>query len=100
MFFKLAFEEIKQGSEFSLLVCCEHIYVYIFWFKQKTADEGIQIHCGKLVLLCYWFWHLLQGVLLQRAHEGPLLLCRLEAAVAELGGGVDELELDGLQVFA
>jgi hypothetical protein len=36
-------------------------------------------------------------VLLERAHEGVLVLRRLEATVAELGAGVDELQLDVLQ---
>merc|ERR1719411_129192 len=36
-------------------------------------------------------------VLLERSHEGSLLLVGLEPAVAELGGGVDELELHVLQ---
>ena len=36
-------------------------------------------------------------VLLERTHEGSLLLVGLEPAVAELGGGVDELELHVLQ---
>lgn len=33
-------------------------------------------------------------------HEGPLLLGCLEAAVAKLGGGVNELEVDVLQGLA
>merc|ERR1712045_1071078 len=36
-------------------------------------------------------------VLLEGSHEGSLLLVGLEPAVAELGGGVDELELHVLQ---
>ena len=35
-------------------------------------------------------------VLLERAHEGSLLRMGLEPAVTELGGGVDELEVDDL----
>lgn len=33
-------------------------------------------------------------------HEGPLLLGGLEAAVTELGGGVDKFEFDGLPGLA
>merc|ERR1712045_486690 len=36
-------------------------------------------------------------VLLEGSHEGGLLLVGLEPAVAELGGGVDKLELHVLQ---
>ncbi len=36
-------------------------------------------------------------VLLERSHEGHLVLRRLEATVAELGAGVDELQVDLLQ---
>lgn len=36
-------------------------------------------------------------VLLEWPHEGHLVLRRLEAAVTELGAGVDELQLDLLQ---
>ena len=40
---------------------------------------------------------LLLLVLLQRTHEGGLLGVGLESSVTELGGGVDELEVDDLQ---
>ena len=36
-------------------------------------------------------------VLLERSHEGHLVLRGLEATVAELGAGVDELEVDLLK---
>ena len=36
------------------------------------------------------------AILLERAHEALLLLDRLEATVAHLRGGVDELEVDVL----
>ena len=36
-------------------------------------------------------------MLLERSHEGVLVLRGLEATVAELGAGVDELQLDVLQ---
>ena len=36
-------------------------------------------------------------VLLERTHEGSLLRVGLEPAVTELGGGVNELEVDNLQ---
>ena len=39
-------------------------------------------------------------VLLERSHEGHLVLRGLEATVAELGAGVDELEVDLLEGLA
>ena len=40
---------------------------------------------------------LLLAVLLEGAHEGSLVLGGLEPSVAELGAGVDELEVDLLK---
>ena len=40
---------------------------------------------------------LLLAVLLEGTHEGGLVLGGLEPSVAELGAGVDELEVDLLQ---